>query len=132
MHKPLLVALGSGLLGGVLLAACSAETPEQSEIEGTLRAATEEPAPSQNVAELLDNELDDTGEAGACLTAGGNACRAACWGAVALGCGAVTVACTGTTVITIGGTSIPCAWAAVAACTATTVGGSLCADHCPP
>jgi hypothetical protein len=44
----------------------------------------------------------------------------------------VGLACTGTSVITIGGTTIPCAWATIAACTANTVGASLCADHCPP
>lgn len=62
----------------------------------------------------------------------GSACRAACWGAAALGCGIVSSACVGTTVITIGGATIPCTWAAIAACTAGTIGASLCADSCPP
>jgi hypothetical protein len=65
-------------------------------------------------------------------TARGAACRAACWGAAALGCSAVSAACVGTTTITIGGTAIPCTWAIVAACTAGAVGASLCAENCQP
>ena len=80
----------------------------------------------------LKEERSEVGEAPAHLTAGGSACRAACWGAAALGCGVVGLACTGTSVITIGGATIPCAWATIAACTVNTVGASLCADHCQP
>lgn len=63
----------------------------------------------------------------------GIACRAACWGAAALGCAVVSVTCAVGSFITIGGTAIPCAWAIVAACTASGAGASICSDTlCPP
>lgn len=85
-----------------------------------------------SAAELVD--VDST-ENATNLTASisrGSPCRAACWGAAALGCGIVGTACAGTTVITIGGATIPCTWAAIAACTSGTIGASLCSDSCPP
>jgi len=97
-------------------------------------ASNEEPAPAaqHDGDDASNGEPSEVGQANACLTARGTACRAACWGAATLGCGVVGAACTGTAVITIGGTSIPCVWAVVAACTANTVGASICSDLCPP
>lgn len=77
--------------------------------------------------------LDMTPDEIAYASGWGVACRAACWGAAALGCAAVSVTCAVGTTITIGGTAIPCTWAIVAACTAGGAGASVCSDTlCPP
>ena len=102
-----------------------------SEVQATWNTVAMSSAPTEH-HRAQEEEPAEVGEASAGLTTGGSACRAACWGAAALGCGVVGLACTGTSVITIGGATIPCAWAAIAACTANTVGASLCADHCQP
>jgi hypothetical protein len=60
----------------------------------------------------------------------GYLCRAACWGAAAVGCAAISVSCAAGTTITIGGFALPCSWAIVAACGASTAGASVCSDWC--
>lgn len=114
-----------------LLPQAEATCEEGRTVAGTEGGEKVEEVPSGDRAFALDEER--LGESAACvITARGSPCRAACWAAAALGCGIVGLACADVSVLTIGGATIPCAWAAIAACTADSAGASLCADSCPP
>ena len=113
----------------VAAAGTSAACTEPATVEEEEEATPEDAAPADEAVRVASEQ----GDPGYDPQSGwGSACRAACWGAAALGCSAVSVACAGTTTITIGGTAIPCSWAIIAACTGSAAGASLCSDKCPP
>ncbi len=79
-------------------------------------------------------EDDPTGEAASALTTlervSALACVSACDALPLLGCGAISAKCATAAFFTVGGLAIPCAAAAIAACSAAYLGGTYCRDWC--
>ena len=102
--------------------------------EGSPATRAAEPSTEEQTGTEITESLtcDPVGEAQDELTAKGVACRAMCAAAAAAGCAVVGAACLTSSTVTVGGFTIPCAFALVVACTASSASGSVFIDLCPP